>query len=301
MTKITNIMLLVLGLLLGPALAQPSIQSSPPSGQIATPSLWHVKGNQGEVYLFGSVHVLPPHLEWRTPAIRRGLSRSDVYVFEVPQDEKAVAELQGLIQAKGYLPPDQSLRGLLHAKARPDFDAAVAAAGVPLAAVDHDRPWLAGIQLMFAQMARLHFGREDGVESVLADMAVKGHKQTRYLETIAEQFKLLAPDDGDLELEEFEAGLKDLLDVSSELEPMVKAWSQGNQAELDRLINGDLDQFPEARKELLDDRNARWVPKIEAMLKEKHIFFITVGAGHLTGPKGVPALLRRAGYKVEGP
>jgi uncharacterized protein len=154
---------------------------------------------------------------------------------------------------------------------------------------------------MFAQMAKLHFGREDGVESVLADMAVRGHKQTRYLETIAEQFTLLAPDSGDLELEEFEAGLKDLRDVGSELEPMVKAWSMGNQAELDRLINGDLDQFPQARKELLDDRNARWVPKIEAMLKEKHIFFITVGAGHLTGAKGVPALLRKAGYKIEGP
>ena len=52
---------------------------------------------------------------------------------------------------------------------------------------------------------------------------------------------------------------------------------------------------------LLDDRNQRWVPQIEAMLKEKHIFFITVGAGHLTGPKGVPALLRKAGYKVTGP
>ncbi|HZQ40201.1 MAG TPA: TraB/GumN family protein [Rhizomicrobium sp.] len=306
MKTLAKIALMLLGFLLGPALAQPSLQPSLPAGQIATPSLWHIKGDplkgdKGEVYLFGSVHVLPPHLEWRTAPIRRGLSRSDVYVFEVPQDEKAVTELQGLIQAKGYLPQDQSLRGLLHREARPDFDAVVADSGLPLAAVDHDRPWLAGIQLMFAQMAKLHFGREDGVEAVLADMAVQDHKQTRYLETIAEQFALLAPDKGDLELEEFEAGLKDLRDVSSELEPMVKAWSKGNQAELDRLINGDLDQFPEARKELLDDRNARWVPKIEAMLKEKHIFFITVGAGHLTGPKGVPALLRKAGYKVEGP
>ena len=79
------------------------------------------RAQQGEVYLLGSVHVLPPHLQWRTAAIRRGLSRSDVYVFEVPQDEKAVTELQGLIQAKGYLPQDQSLRALLHAEARPDL------------------------------------------------------------------------------------------------------------------------------------------------------------------------------------
>ena len=97
------------------------------------------------------------------------------------------------------------------------------------------------------------------------------------------------------------AGPATLSDIGSELEPMIRAWSSGDQSSLDRLINGDLDQFPQARKELLDDRNARWAPRIQAMLKEKHVFFITVGAGHLTGPKGVPALLRKAGYQVEGP
>jgi uncharacterized protein YbaP (TraB family) len=306
MKKIANFLvrrgLLLLGLLLAPALvsAQPALQMSLPNNS-ATPSLWHVKGAEGEVYLFGSVHVLPPGLEWRTPAIRRGLTRSDIYVFEVPQDEKSVAELQGMIQAKGYLPANQSLRALLHPEARVDFDAAIAAAGLPLAAVDHDRPWLAGIQLMFAQMAKLRYGADNGVESVLMDMAQHGNKPMRYLETIREQFALLAPDDDSLEMEEFEAGLKDLRDITDELDPMVKAWGRGDQAELDRLINGDLDQFPQARKELLDDRNARWVPKIEAMLREKHVFFITVGAGHLTGPKGVPALLRKAGYQVDGP
>src|SRR5207253_4799274 len=131
--------------------------------------------------------------------------------------------------------------------------------------------------------------------------AGKTHKPMRYLETIAEQFALLAPDDPVLELQEFESGLKDLADIAGGIDPMVKAWSDGNQRELDRLINGDLDEFPEARKQLLDDRNKRWVPKIEAMLKQKHVFFITVGAGHLTGPLGVPALLRKDGYRVDGP
>ena len=104
-----------------------------------------------------------------------------------------------------------------------------------------------------------------------------------------------------MELQEFELGLKDLLNLSSDVQPMMMAWGTGDQAKLDELINGDLDEFPEARKILLDDRNKRWVPQIEAMLKEKHVFFITVGAGHLTGANGVPALLRADGYKVEGP
>jgi uncharacterized protein len=296
--------LIVLGLLCAtPAYTQ--AQPAPAKFQ-AFPSLWHVKGDPakgdlGEVYLLGAVHVLPPNLNWRSPVIGRAISRSDVFVFEVPQDETALTQLSALIQTQGFLPAGQTLRAQLHPAALSDYDAAVAASGLSPDTMEHERPWLAGLQLMFAQIAKLKFSAGDGVDSILMAQAAKTDKQMRYLETIAEQFALLAPDDRALELQEFEAGLKDLRDVGAELEPMVHAWSTGNQVELDKLINGDLDEFPEARKQLLDDRNKRWAPKIETMLKEKHVFFITVGAGHLTGPVGVPALLRKAGYKVEGP
>jgi uncharacterized protein YbaP (TraB family) len=281
-----------------PASAQ--VQPSLP-GVMAYPSLWHVKTGQGEVYLLGAVHILPPDLRWRTPAISRAVSRSDVFVFEMPEDERSQAELQGMVQAKGYLPPGQSLRAELRDSFLADYDAALAAAGLPPAQVDRERPWLADLHLMLAQMARHGYGRDNGVDSVLMAEAGSNHKQMRYFETVAEQFALLAPDDPKLELQEFEADLKDLRDVAADMQPMVKAWSAGDQIQLDKLINGDLDPFPEVRKMLLDDRNRRWVPKIEAMLREKHVFFITVGAGHLTGPTGVPALLRADGYKVDGP
>ena len=284
-----------------PAAAQTQVQPALPPAIMAFPSLWHIKTDKGEVYMLGAVHVLPSNLHWRTPQIARALSRSDVFVFEVPEDPKSVQELQGLIQAHGFLPLDQSLRDKLDPAALPDYDAAVALSGLPAAGVDHERPWLAGIQLMFAQMQKLHYGADNGVDSALMEEAAEKRKEMRYFETIAEQFALLAPDDPKLELQEFESGLKDLRDLASDVQPMMKAWGEGDQAKLDELINGDLDQFPQARKILLDDRNKRWVPKIEAMLKEKRVFFICVGAGHLTGATGVPALLRADGYKVEGP
>jgi len=291
--------LLALGLLAGTAIAQAQTGASP--GRAASPSLWHIKGEQGQVYLFGSVHVLPPEVKWRMAGIQSAVERSDVFVFEVPEDAAAVGQLRGLIQTQGYLPAAQSLRGQLHRAALPDYDAALKNSGLDAAAVEHERPWLAGIQMMFAEMAKLSFAAGNGVDTILMAEALKKHRQVRYLETIADQFALLAPDDRTLEVQEFEAGLKDLRDVAGGIEPMVRAWSNGDQAKLDELINGDLDEFPQARKLLLDDRNRRWVPQIEAMLKEKHTFFITVGAGHLTGPQGVPALLRQAGYMVEGP
>lgn len=302
----------LIAFLLGVALLAPSaafaqqVQPALPPGIMAYPSLWHIQGDStkeewGEVYLLGSVHVLPPRVHWRSPPINRALGRSDVYVFEVPQDEAAMGELNGLIQAKGFLPPGETLRGLLHPEALADYDAAVAASGLQPAMIERVRPWLAGLQMMFAQISKLNFAAGNGVDSVLMADAAKHRKPMRYLETVAEQFAVLAPDDRVLELEEFESGLKDLRDMGREIEPMVRAWSTGNQAKLDEMINGDLDRFPEARKQLLDDRNKRWVPKIEAMLKEKHVFFVTVGAGHLTGVNGLPALLRQAGHKVDGP
>ncbi len=268
---------------------------------IARPSLWHVQGRQGDVYLLGSVHILPPDVQWRSPPIQDAIARADVFAFEVPQDKKSQAQVQALIAAKGYLPPGQSLRPLLKKSAQADFDAALASSGLAPSAVENTRPWLAGLQLLFAQIAKLKFAVENGVDSQLIAEAERAGKPLRYLETIEQQFALLAPDDRALEMEEFEAGLKDLKDIGGEIQPMVNAWSKGDQKTLDRLINGDLDRFPKARKALLDDRNKAWVPQIAAMLKEKQTVMVTVGAGHLTGPKGLPALLRKAGYKVVGP
>ena len=234
-------------------------------------------------------------------ATAQTIARADVFAFEVPQDKKSQAQVQALIAAKGYLPPGQSLRPLLKKSAQADFDAVLASSGLAPSAVENTRPWLAGLQLLFAQIAKLKFAVENGVDSQLIAEAERAGKPLRYLETIEQQFALLAPDDRALEMEEFEAGLKDLKDIGGEIQPMVNAWSRGDQKTLDRLINGDLDRFPKARKALLDDRNKAWVPQIAAMLKEKQTVMVTVGAGHLTGPKGLPALLRKAGYKVSGP
>ncbi|OJT95080.1 MAG: hypothetical protein BGN82_10195 [Alphaproteobacteria bacterium 65-7] len=273
------------------------------SPALAAPSLWHVTGPRngkgGDAYLFGSVHVLPPDVEWRGPEVAAAMKKAQVFVFEVPQSAEDMARLQALIQARGTLPAGESLRALLPDDSRADYDAALAAAGLAPAQVDGMRPWLAALQMLFHQLARHNFSAGDGVDNKV--MAQVAGRERRYLETIEEQFALLAPDDPALEMEEFRASLKDLRDASAQIRPLVDAWQAGDQSALDDLINGGLADHPAARKALLDDRNARWLVQLRALLREKKTFFITVGAGHLTGPKGLPALLRKAGFRVTGP
>ena len=123
----------------------------------------------------------------------------------------------------------------------------------------------------------------------------------RYFETVEQQMALVDPPDRRLALKEFAVDLHSLRGEATTLGALVDAWSDGNVKEIDRLMNRDLAKDPGVKKALLDDRNKAWVAKIDAMLAEPHTYFITVGAGHLAGPQGVPALLRKEGDVVEGP
>lgn len=265
------------------------------------PALWHVKGPQGDAYLFGSIHVLPHHIRWRTHAVENAMARADIFVFEVPTDPEAMDRMRALVAANGYLPAGTTLRAKLSPAEQSDFDTALAAAGLKQAAVDRERPWLASLQITFAEIAKAGYDPASGVDVQVEKRAEARHKPVRYFETIDQQFALLAPDDPALELSEFQSDLKDLAKPESELDDLVKAWSHGDVKAINSLMNSALDPYPDAKKALLDDRNRRWTLQIETMLEEKRTFFITVGAGHLAGPMGVPTLLRKAGYKVDGP
>jgi uncharacterized protein YbaP (TraB family) len=76
---------------------------------------------------------------------------------------------------------------------------------------------------------------------------------------------------------------------------------QGDVRTLAHLTAADIKDYPELRKVLIEDRNRAWVKKIAALLNDNKTYFVAVGAAHLVGPRGVPALLRKQGFKVDGP
>ena len=265
------------------------------------PALWKVHGNVGTAYLLGSIHVLPPETRWRTHAIDTAIRSSDVFVFEIPNDAETQARIQNLVVEKGLLPPGTTLPSMLTPEARADFEADLAREHIPHAAIDGKRPWLADLVLVVQQMALENASLAHGVDTVLMEEAARQHRDTRYLETLDTQIALLVPNDPKLELDEFEADLREFRKQNDEFDALIAAWSNGDLAAIDRLINGEFGAHPEARKALLDDRNHAWAGKIEGWLGEHRTFFITVGAGHLVGKSSLVELLRRDGLQVEGP
>lgn len=265
------------------------------------PAVWHVKGPAGELYLFGSIHLLPSDIAWQTGAVEKAIARADAFVFEIPIDATAQTKMADAIAKDGMLEKGESLHAMLSPEARADLDADAAMAGLSPQSLDGLRPWLAELALLAAQLAHEKATPQSGVDTILERDAANAHKELRYLETVEEQIALIVPIDRKLELSEFQADLKEFRTETDDFPALVAAWSSGDTVRLDKLLNGEFKDQPEAKKALIDDRNRAWVPKLEAMLREPKVFFVTVGAGHLVGKNSVPALLRADGYIVEGP
>jgi uncharacterized protein YbaP (TraB family) len=265
----------------------------------AHPALWTVHSAKGTAYLFGSVHLLPPNIDWHSPDVDAALKASDVFVFEAPMGAEGQAQTEAFVRANGMLPANEALPSLLDARARKDYREALAAAHADPATLVHMRPWLAAIVMETSALQASRYSRAGGVDLQLWDYANAQHRKIDTFETIAEQLALLMPKDEKLEKEEFQAELKEVKTSSGDIGALVDAWCDGRIAEVARLMNKGLSTTPGAMKLLIDDRNVRWAKRLDAMLAEPHTYFVTVGAGHLGGPQGLPALLKARGYKIE--
>jgi uncharacterized protein YbaP (TraB family) len=58
------------------------------------------------------------------------------------------------------------------------------------------------------------------------------------------------------------------------------------------------DQAPAVYDSLLRQRNLKWMPQIEAMLRDSDREFVLVGAAHLVGEDGLLEMLQARGYDV---
>jgi hypothetical protein len=268
----------------------------------AHPALWTVHGSKGTAYLLGSIHILPPNMNWHTPQIDAAMKASDVFVFEIPMDDSTKQDIQEFVLKNGTLPPGTKLSSLLTPQALKNYGAALALTHLPPFALEDRRPWLASLVLDVSYMAQRRLSPDSGVDrKVYAEAVADGGKTFRAFETPEQQFALLMPKDRKLEIAEFNSSLLELLHDQGTIGNLVDAWADGDVKRLAALSRAEFKGHPEVEKALFDDRNRNWVSQLGPMLNEPHTFFITVGAGHLAGPKGVPALLRAKGYKVDGP
>jgi uncharacterized protein YbaP (TraB family) len=280
----------------------------------ASPAIWKIDGEKGDIYFFGSFHILPKDLVWRTPALDAALNVANQIVFEVDFDQAQDASVMGdLVARHGFLPPDKSLRRMIAVEYRAKLEATAADLGLPIASVDRMRPWLAALTITSLTAIRqtsrtgkkpdpaAAMSEQGGVDLKLWNWAKQNGKPRGALETVESQIQVFANLTPEQEVQYLVMILQQGSKVEESIDLLLNAWKTGNIRELDRALNGDMDSFPAMRKALFDDRHANWMPQIEAMLNDGRTHVIVVGAAHLVGRGSVIDLLRAKGIRVEGP
>jgi uncharacterized protein YbaP (TraB family) len=80
---------------------------------------------------------------------------------------------------------------------------------------------------------------------------------------------------------------------------IVRAWQTGDVRSLEGHLLAGMRDYPEINRKVIEDRNRRWLPQIEALLSRGENALVVVGAAHLVGNNGVIQLLKDRGYRVE--
>ncbi len=275
-----------------------AFSSSAPA--LAEPGLWLAKGPSATIYLFGTIHVLHKNQVWETPAIARALADSQELWLEVPDPGDAKA-LQPLIAQLGS-DPQHPLSTKLPPQVLAHLDAVAKSIGMREGeqGLEPMRPWLAAVALEDGLLVHAGFDPGSGVEPLLLRDAVAAGKPVRGFETLEQQMRFFADLPSALERELLENTLEDFDQGAEQINALVDAWSNGDDAAIARAANDELrTSFPELYRTILVERNDRWAEAIAQMLKGVGVKFVAVGAAHLAGPDSVQIALQRRGVVVE--
>jgi uncharacterized protein YbaP (TraB family) len=269
--------------------------------------VWRVANAKAPFYLVGSIHALS-RKDYPLPApYDIALEDSNRFLFEF--DPTQHAAFQKKFEAAARYPRGQDLRSKISpellAWLRKNMFTMMPEArdgnGERFASFDSQfryKPWWIA-QHLAAPASYSKASASHGLDNYFVDHAMKLGKEIAGLETVNEHVAVM----GGLSDRDGEFMLQDALSHpdggDKESGRMYKAWRKGDTK---ALWAGDASlrsKAPRIAARFVDDRNVKWIPRIEAELKTGKPTAIVAGALHFSGPRSVIALLQKRGYVIE--
>jgi hypothetical protein len=269
--------------------------------------VWRVTNAGAPFYLVGSIHALS-NKDYPLPSpFELALRESKRIVLEF--DPSRHVEFERKFEAAAKYPPGQDIRSkidpelfawlrqnILTVKADPRHGKSERVGGF-----ESDlryKPWWIA-QHLAAPASYSRSSASHGLDNYFVDHARIAGKEIAGLESVDEHVAVM----GGLSDRESEFMLRDALtqpeNGAKELSRMYKAWRKGDTNALWAGNTRLRSKAPTIAARLVDNRNVKWVPRIEAELKSGKPTAIVAGALHFSGPRSVIALLQKRGYQIE--
>ena len=249
--------------------------------------LWEVSGNglTKPSYLFGTVHMICGKDYVLKSKVKDAFAKTDKLALEINlTDANELTYMQqslmGTELLSKKLKPAQltELEGILKEKA-----------GISIKDVDSYT-----LTTLMSMLYAKSFGCQDlkFYEMELISKAKEDKKAVIGLETIKAQMEFLGKSYSDVQMVELFKHINE-----ADTGKLVKNYVAENlQAIYEEVISKDV-MDANAKKWMLDTRNANWVKIMPELMKKESVFF-AVGSGHLAGEQGVISLLKQKGYTV---
>lgn len=265
----------------------------------AAPALWVVQSASGKVYLFGTVHVLRTQTQWRSPELDAAMRESQDLYLEIADIDNKTAAAASIFKVGIDRAHPLSTKiskddvALLEKEARQY--------GYPGEVMfEPMRPWLAYLMLSVLPAKHSGYDAGSGVDVQIRQQFASAGKPVLGFETMDMQAHFFAdlPQATQVTLLETQLHHMSAQPGSGVLDGLVDAWSSGDQVKL--ATQTELDGSPKGilYDSLLRNRNRAWASTLAERLKQPGTSFVAVGAAHMLGTDGLPALLGQMGFKV---
>ncbi|MCW3836061.1 TraB/GumN family protein [Sphingomonas canadensis] len=263
------------------------------------PAIWKIGDADTTIYIFGTVHTLPPGFRWRSPRLESIIVRADSLLLESVETD---AEREAAKTIQQSATPQRPLIERVSQPYRPKL-AALQALLPPETVADMDTmpTWVAAISVgMIRDMI------DGDMPSQGADDWLEKHFRAtgRPVEGIEDNRQVLAnigaiPEDAQRLM--LEGALEAPSRTHDEMDATAHAWARGLVG-----LNSPLIIMPETNDPgqvmadpLLVQRNNAWVESLIRRLEKPGTILFAAGAGHFVGRGSVLELLRGRGIRIE--
>lgn len=262
------------------------------------PAIWRIGDADTTIYLFGTIHVLPPGFRWRSPALEAVIARSDRLLLET-------VETPGQRAPASTAPAAPPLPPLIDRAAPSDRELlARFVAALPdgaRASLNAMPTWVAAVAITFAREYRAGDAPGPG-----ADDWLEAHFRAlgRPVDAIEQGDRVIASVNAIPEADQramLSSALRAPTRSIAAIRAPTHAWARGEVGEGSPLTV-DLDGATGTKaltSPLLTTRNLQWTDRLIERLKQPGTTLFAAGAGHFVGRGSVIDLLRQRGITVE--
>jgi uncharacterized protein YbaP (TraB family) len=254
----------------------------------------------GRAWLLGSVHAATPDLVL-DGAIETAFQASNALVIEADITSQG-ADGFGFVERTlklALLPEGQTLDQVLTTPTWNRLGEFLRERGQPVEAYRRFEPWLVMTMVTAYLFAEAGLPPEGGVDLRFTSRA-EGRIPIVTLETPEFQLSLL----DSLPLDTQARMLGEVLSHEEETRSATlrtyEAWRLGDLDAIERQTTaGNADpRMRDFHERVFLARNRTMAERVDELLREERTWFVVVGAGHMVGDQGIPALLAARGHRV---